>query len=607
MAELLALSKDKRKQLGLELQEMIQAAIDVRQVIEPRWRQCDQVYFGEPMPSLKAPWKGAPIYNYPILQTKLDQVSAFTVGSVTNMNPYMIVRAGGFAGKKVSSVENTLHHYMSKAGYKKQAQHMSTLALRRGKAIVQTYYEPAHEAWNGERIPGRLVYRTIDLKNFIGYPATANSIEETTLHGHAFDSLRKEIAHKIKTGEYYRDIKAKDMSANLDEQNRQPYDKLEDTRQENAINVDDQTIATYSLVLKGYIDLNAPDKLYHVVMDFTSATILKIEEFPTVESWYQEVFYHTEPDTFYPKNTRAFVLEPCQAFTQDMTNLTVWGGMYNMIPPTFVTDFQFSDEYQQVVPGSVIPVSRGAQVFTTQSRADMSIFPQMIQHGMSMADAGAKISQMGNAQNLRSDTTATEANYIAQGQTVGVNQDVDNLSIGLSKVGMYSLKLLGMNHEDWIDDYAGIVSDEPPTQEDLLFPYLVEVNGQTPINNPMAENQAAQQLIALVAPTQGGMQQTEMFMQTQPDLMQKLITSIADNSFPGKDIIRRENEQAGLQQGMEGDAGQPGMEMLSSLLPEAGNDPMQSLAGILGGNGEGQVGLYDSAGADAGLSGVEYP
>ena len=132
MAELLRLSKEKRIALGKDLQEMIQQAIDVRMVIEPRWRQCDKVYFGEPMPSLVPPWKGAPVYNYPILQTKLDQVSAFTVGAVTNMNPYMLVRAGGYGFYEATATNRGIN-----------SNYITSAAAWKIREIALTYDVPA--------------------------------------------------------------------------------------------------------------------------------------------------------------------------------------------------------------------------------------------------------------------------------------------------------------------------------------------------------------------------------------------------------------------------------------------------------------------------------
>lgn len=599
---LVKLSKEERVKLGSMLQQIVEAAVGQRDDLEPRWMASDKIYMGEQMESLKPPWKDAPSYNPPILQSKLDQVQSFTVGAVTRLNPFVLVRAGGPMGNKVSRIETALHYMLQRGDYRVAVQKAANIALRRGKGIIRSYWEKGFYVGdeNAPYVKGRVCMDVIDLRNFIAYPATATNLEQTVCHGHAFDSRRWEIAQKIESGEYYKDIDDSKYSSSMDEADRQPYDRLADMRQENAQRQEDYTVATYSLCVRNMWDSAEKDRWYNVVFDYSTGCVFSVEMFQTASTWYSEIAYHQEVDTFYPKTCRAFVLQSSQQQIQDMLNMTTWVSMYNSIPLVFVSGCNLPDDMTKAMPGMVVNLDRGGQIFTLQSRGDLSVFPQLINIGMQFADMAARISQAGQGANLRSDTTATEASIISQGQMVGVGQDTENLSYGLAKLGAYVLQLIGLNFEEFHKDYVvdGVLDDVYNAQ-DFFGDYYLEVNGQTPINNPVSENQSIQMLLGALGPLL--QQQLGQFVQMNPEMGPKLITKLIENSFPGEDIVRKEQQPSGPNGAeLPGIGMQPSMGMVPGLPPSGGggfeellgqlNDPNAGAGGgleqIPGGGGQ---------------------
>ena len=594
--ELINLSADKRSALGRKLQDVISATKQVRDNLVPRWDQVDRAYYGVKIPSLKPMWIGAPTYNVPLVTVKCDQVAAFTVVPLTKNDPVFVVRAGGSAAPAVYDVQNAMHYHSVKAKYPTHLLTAANMALRRGKGIIRTLYIESAQAYDGTVVKPHLRFDNIDLRNFIAYPATATNLEDTLVHGHAFDQTIASFIAK-RTEKVYYNIHVDVLQPSTGEVERMQPLKL-DLRQDNAQTKPAENLECYSLVIRGTMIDKPYDQLFNVELDYNSGTVLGVYEMPQKKTWYTEIFYHIEPDTFYPQMSRAYNVLGTQLLVEDMFNTTVQCEVWNTAPPIGAVGFESpsGDPYTQVQVGTVYPLARNAQIMPMVGGARSGILPQMMNFGMQQADMAAKVSQMGNAANLRSDTTATEASYIAQGQSTGMSQDMTYLQIGVTELGYYILSLLRDNFMDWYPFYQDVF---PELEADLFeHEFWVECNGQTPLNTPVAMMQQVTQVMNFLGPVAQPFIQ-QMLMQ-DPTIVTDLFRSfIKATELPDKDtIMRRENHDGTNEPPSEGNVQEPGMGLPQDVFGGGGapdGTGLDPIAALLGG-GQGDVPGDESAG-----------
>ncbi len=593
MSELVTLTQEKRRELNALINQMIVSAKVVRDQLEARWAQIDRIYAGERVESLVPPWDSAPTYDFPILQSKIDSVTSFTAGSVTKLNPYVIMRAGGPAAEQIPLAESVHHYFLAKGAYTTKVRQGINLIQRRGKAMYRVSYDPTTEGWRGNTVKPKICLDVLDMRNFLAYPSTANSVEEWIMHGHAYDQALSTVESKCLSGEYYREA-SKLVQTGTNEPSRMTNTKI-DLRSEQPQRLKDENVECYSLILRTIFEGDPVDKLYIAEYDYNGQQLMSLKEFPYDTSWYVEAFFHKEPDTFFNQRSRGYDLVGPQFFISDMRHLSIWTSMVTAFPAVFVQNWTPPDDFTRPSPGTVIPVDRGAQPFTVNGQANAGIFPQMERVAMQDADTVAKVSQMGQGSNLRSDTTATEAGLIAQGQTIGVNEDVENLSIGLANICKYVTMLLRVHYDDWAPAYEDVLGMVPPEIFDVEYWY--EVNGQTPLNAPQALMSQVSQIMQFIGPSAAPILQ--QYFATQPQTVLNLLRSyIESTTLPGKESImpRPETENTGGMVGQNPLETQPEAGLSE---PDAGGGGMGDILSLLmqgGGGVEGQPPIDSEAG-----------
>ena len=568
------------KEFGDELGDMYEAAKRSRDELVPRWDQIDKMY-KEGLPStIKKPYPDAPEYPYPIAKPKMDQHRAYVAGSLTKNNPYVIVRAGGPSASQVDSVQSVLHMFMHMANYKKVLKECVNVAQRRGIAIVRTSFVQGLSKQGSIPTLSKIKYDVIDPRNVFTYPSYATEWSDMTFIGHIYSKQRSTVEKLIKNGEYYK------VEFDSEDEDSRPGEKQ--SRNDNAVSPKNERIPLCDIYIHGIHD--DPSQIFRIVFNPTRRAILKVEPIPQSEAPYTRLFLHTEENTFFNDTSMGYDLVPVQQWGQDLRNMIMWGSMYNFAPPVVNDGGSLTDQVVRLEPGTMQNISGLGQPWALPTKTELNSFALLLPISERDADSSSHVSQMGTGATMRSDTTATEASYIQQGQTVGVNDDADDFSIGIAELARVTCELLYYNFGHWYPEYADCIP--VVSAEDFAKPYWFEANGETPANTPTAViAQASQILNTLPAVLQSEITLAQLSqgqyvpsLLKYPNLIGGLLRSIIESTqLPSKDLIlpgRIEEIESGPTENVE----QPGLG-ISEVLPA-----------LLGAQGGGEPSEYEGAG-----------
>lgn len=572
-----------RKSLANEICDRINACEQIKAHLPERWDQVDKLADDFPIDSLEKPWETAPTYHFPVVGPRIRRGAAFIAQPMTKSTPYFIVRIGGVNSKRIDPVESILHFFLERANYSKNLRIILDQAQRRGESIAQLYYEKGYNLGNGRRKPGKLCMRAIDPANFVIHPNNIEAIEDSGMAGYRF-SQRLQWAREMQdSGNYFDDP---EVSGNQDDPVLVTYQHQTQLQSPAGNSVEkpkdgkepgDEVLDFYEVWIKKDLDGDGVEEQYQAVVTKTTRQLMMITPYQIDKPWFVKVALHEESGRFFNENSRGHQLVGPQFFGNDCRNMTVWCSMYTAMPPVYAQGWALPDEAGRSRPGQIVSLESGGQATQINSRFDPGAFPQLIQLARQDADDVGGVSGNGLGSSLQNkQTTATEASYAQMGQSIGVDEDSAWVGFGLCELGLVALELLGENFDDWYEDYKDSLPEV--TKDDFFKPYILEVNGQTPLDTPQAVAQQVTQLLQVVAEVA---QINPGIFQAYPNLVGGLLRAVIESStLPGKDTILPTKEEEASQNGSNPNQ-TPGNGIIPNGAPGAPNPALQ-LAGMGG-------------------------
>jgi hypothetical protein len=537
--------------IGLEIQQLIFAALTARGNAEQWWATCQQQHRND---QIIAPnvGEGTSDFHIPFSQPRLDMLSAQVCTVVTRQDPYMLVNspdidglAEAVTGKESDSIDlathkqNMLTNFWKVAGFEDNARKACNVAVDTNVVWHRLAYVPMPD-----KAYGGIAWDVIDPIDAYIYPATIAGIQGARLVGHRFYQTIHQIEELQKAGVYYEvsivtgdSPQEYDTSLAINQAGANPGVGGPDWK--------DQLCECASVLFRYSPDDKSPMKIYSAVIAFKQAALLLIEEYPYSRYWYFDSRMKTEMNkAYWPATSVGRDLSGLQDAYDKIQSLIYNGGMATAWPPMVGPELPEKDF--RYGPGTYNPSDMAVSPWnaTIQFRGEPLLNQLAIIERIGDQVARVSANTMGAVQ--ARNTTATENSIIASGVAIGIEEYIANFCSCFGEMAQFTCELLA-KHYDTAGLYCALHAID---QKDLLSPALWEPNGKTPGNTPGAKLAAAGQLL-----------QAYQGLGPQSGLdPYKLVKVMVDNSglSGGDDLQYTQEEMAQMAQPQPGQPPVPG-------------------------------------------------
>lgn len=579
-------AKDARRKLGYELRAMVKQDEQSKGNLQASAAQVDELWIGRKVQAVEPPWEEAPTFNLQTMRNKINGVKSNIVLPWIKADPYFILKAGGKGGERVDAVETALQMFLNKANWALALTDAVDLSLRRGKCPAKIEYRPMTTVKKRVKKPG-LEIDPIDTMYFRIYPNTANEFEKARLVGDVIQVPAGWVLARQENGWYFWDRTIVSGTQQINTMQSRKGDKQTST--DDAIYMKDQAIDLFvGLYSDSFDDEEDEECWYEVVLAIDSGDLLHIREKQTDADVYHDFFTHRETGRYYNESSLGTLLVDTHHWVNFNSDMMGWISMWAGMPPIVGVGLGLPDEVIDVKPGTFINIDEGGQFTTMGGTAHTEAFPGLLELAKRTADETSGLSQNGLGANLRSNTTATEAQQVAIGQATGIESyQLLGFVHGAVSMARAALILLGENFDDWYPEYQDVLP-EGLSADDFLKEYYIEINGQTPIDTPAA---VMQQVTALMQAYAQAVQLDPTIAQLYPEFIPELLRGYTESttlSTKDKAMPTREEEAQRKEQLAQAQMQQ--QEMMRSAFEQ---QLQQQLAG---GQGAGQ----ESGGGDNG-------
>lgn len=572
-------AKSRRKKLAEDLQSMVYADEQAKGLLLKSADQVDELWLGRKVRPVDPPWEGAPTFNQQTMRNKIDGVLANIVLPWAKSDPFFIVKASGEAGTRVDNVETTLHKFLKDAKWDLKLAEIVSLGLRRGKCPAKLEYRPAAVKRKRTSPPG-LDITPIDTQYFRIYPNTAETFDQARLVGDVIQVPVSWVEDRQESGWFFGDEKVASNAPKNLTMGAKGGDKQQSTS--NAEFERDQPVDLFVGLYADDLDEEEEEVWYEIVLAIDDARLLFIREHDSEAELYHDFFTHRETGRYYNESSPGTLLVDTHHWVNFNGDMTGWISMWAGIPPLVGIGSGFDDERIYVRPGEMIMLDEGSSFTSMGGHAQVEAFPKLIELSRRTADETSRLSQNGLGGNLRSNTTATEAQQVAMGQATGIESyQLLGFVHGAVSLAKSALKLLGENFDDWYPEFQDVLP-EGLTADDFLADYYVEINGQTPVDTPMATMQQATQFLTAYKECA---QLNPDLVRLYPDVPAEVLRSVLESTtLSNKDKAmptREEEAQRKAQLAQE-------KQMQAQMLRSQFEAQLQANFGMAGGDGNGQ-------------------
>ena len=518
---------EKRARLSKIADDRYRISKQTREDLRSRWDQVDSYYFGPPEKSLEAPWAAAPIYEFMQLQEKLDALRAHIGKPILAADPMVIVRGGGELGraKRLDRIEAVLMHALRVSEYKLWIPQLINIIGRRGQGHVRPVFVPG-----AVDVDPRVRIDLFEPGKVTGFPDTVWNVDDLLMHGIEYPMLRWEFEHHVESGAFFEGCKMPSggyVTPTNDDRNSKGTD--------SSVANNERIVPMHHFIARFADEGLEPTELYEIHFCDETSEIVRAKRFDGAHP-YHRLAVHIEPNTFYNRTSRGYALVAPARFSSDVRHMVVWLSYGAAGSPKFVSGLSLPDSSVKLSPFHAYKMSMGGRVESFDTRVDMAAFPQLLGIASTDLDSAARISANGTGVRLRGNATAAEVYQANSGQEVGLNDDMQTFCEMLCPVIRYLARdVLYPNWAEWSDAYHTVL----PTgfkKEELLEPFQIEINGQSPMSNPLAVMEQATRFMQMLGPA--GQQVIGQFVQQNPDMVLELFRSaIASSNLENRESI----------------------------------------------------------------------
>jgi hypothetical protein len=513
--------------------------------ISKKWENVSNVYYGRKVMSSMKFISGYEPYSVPLLQPRIDLIVSGICDTLTENNPYFIVK-GGSEDQVASCVEHDITYALSQAHFDSAIRKISQETAIKGRGPFRVRYETINRTLPGEEYDGlqedaspdsKIAYSgiridPIEAEDFVIYPLHSEQINRASLVGHRTRLQYQFMLDRQKSGVYFDDItitSAPDTTRG---------DQVTDT-------VNDTMVAVYDLLYREP-DGKGNEKWWRISLAYEGRQILAMEPYELKEPWYFAPYFRGDISTFWPYQSIGDRLLDLQIIYNDAHSMMILGTAASSMPAVGVTGYQGNDTTIQAGINQLITF-KGAPTFTTIG----GVFnPQgiiwQIGNIERIADGVARTAQMGMGQQLRSDVTATEVQSIAMGQASGMKAYTLAFSLELERMANFVAELLASNFDEFSRFNEGNIQCSSPDM--FLETFEIESNGKSGSDLPDVVMKKVQTLLGSLQSI--GVQPIPPTKMLSTDAVSQMILDAVDlPTSPSKILIEPKISNESIQPG----------------------------------------------------------
>lgn len=473
-----------RQDRARELARMVDAGLTQKGTLPLRWERAEQFYRNDPPKRAMEPFPGASDEHDPLIQPKVDALTANVVGTITASEPYVVIRLRGSLDR-ADAVERDLQFAFEDARLDEHLRVLGPIVGNCAKGILRAYFEA-----NEERVG--LKFDVVHPQDFVAYPAAISELRNMRLVGHRLAPMRvAEIRSRQRKGEYIDDEHP--IAGGYD-----PELANDRSLTEGASNIeqsDDQLVECFELIFR-QADEKGVEKWLIATLDYTDNVLLRVRPYDLPRPWYFDFAYKREYGGFWFQHSVAQDLQGIQLLLNHVLNMHCDGVTMSSFGVTFEQDYAGTSKVEKYGPGQIIPVDDIEKIQNWAPPYSGAQVPFLLGYLRDRADEVARISAAGSGGEFKSGMTATEATQIQAGQQVGVNEFIANFGLGLIELARFSLVLLKTNFNRWKAEHGDALAAQLP--EDYSGSFRFDLNGKTPGNTPLVQFQTAAQLLQML-------------------------------------------------------------------------------------------------------------
>ena len=504
--------QDQRLSVGLLISNEVSNGLSSRSDREARWDQCETLYFDRPPARTYEPYDGAADAHISIIQTKLDALSSFVLGTI--FAPDMPCRAVGLVPteqsvlrRKEEIVWNTLRHY----GFLEKIDAISPIAGYTNSAHMFVYWKDKKLCIEATRPKEVVVYPAAIVENprdtkmcmrrFWLRRAQVEAMQELDDEGWWSD---KPVVSGADTNDEAVGVGAGvSRVAHIDGTliSEPPWTASSHKRPRHySTDTSDQLVELY----QGYFSApgsKGKESRYYGIVEYRSRVLLYAKEVDGIYATHPGAFkFGYKPETgfgYWSRSSVADNLQTIQLYANELLSLGVDGLRFSVFGTVFASSYTGTSADQRTSPGEIVLGVAVEPQGVMLPRPDLQWLLPFLSYLVQYSDAVAHISVEGAAGQAKSGTTAHEVAARSAGQAAGVGSYIRTFGRTIEEIFAYVEGLVADNIVEFASTDIGRALNIS-VDEDLKIlqhPVKWELAASTPEATPAAQAQYMQSVI----------------------------------------------------------------------------------------------------------------
>lgn len=495
-------TKNAQDSLAASICNEIRAGQSARAGLAKRWMTNEKMYRNEPGASGNQIIEGVEPYHIPLVKPKLDRINGVVHHAITGVARYALVVTVNGDRDVADAAERDIQYLLQRANFAKHFWEALTITATTGRGLLRVRY-----------VDGKgFEFKVVHPNDFIVYPAFTESIADAKTSAIRFGMVASEVKEKQRLKEFAKGAVTPGWNPDEDPSGRNPsFDKVDTTE---TVDVDDALVQLWEFCTKRSLKKDTPPTWFRGIVALDTNLLLSMEPLGAKETAYLEdgeaedrhvpyekpwtfgLSYESEYGKFWPSTSLAQHLQGLQQAYSDGFNILFGGSWSAAFPPVVISGGSLGEKVKDYRPGVIInsPTQISAQALPIQFNPN--VLPQAMQLLEQVAESVVRIPAMATGQQLQSETTATEANFLAELQRQAEDQYTTYIAVGLKEVFEYVFDLYRIHHEDIKATFGPSINlqDASALNE---YGYEVEVNGRASGNSPNVIKEKLQFVLTL--------------------------------------------------------------------------------------------------------------
>lgn len=469
-----------------KIEAEIQAGLSAQKKRYERWKQNREFCYGEAdgVPA----YEGAVSSTFPIVPQIVDALGAVVVDSITSVPDYMIATCHDDPDAS-SKIQRVIQFFFNHGSLKRCLKSVNKPTAWANSGWIKVIWDEKRKKFK---------FRVIEPDSTVVYPAHAECLTEAKLFGDRKYMRRYQIDELVEQGVYK---KSNSESSEVELSNERAIQSV-------AVSKEDEDVEVWEIYRyeKGW---------KRIVFARDTKRILKEDDVSDIDDFghaYAEFFYKpkTTQDGFYSADSVVNDLAQLQLDASE-----IWGdyktGLKANVFNFFFTlgGMESARKVGQAEPGGIYQLDTDSLVPHNPS-ADLSSLVPALGMVLEQARRVARISEMASGQDSAGVDTATEASFIAQGQSRSIDEYQQNFSEGLMALTTYVKTVCYTEFDNWQPIYGKELDITPEDKELFSKRVTWKVAVMSVAGTPNANMQTALALAQLAQDPENGIDKRQL-------------------------------------------------------------------------------------------------